>query len=911
MSLSAIQARNQAIGAANEFTRKSLDGLGALKGANLEVTNIVYNDTDNRTEVEVSWTSNSGSVETDKIYLPYGVSVVSVRVDDEGKNLIFTNSKGVDLSPVPLPENLKVKISKADGNILEEKADGLYVPATGIEISKEDGNKLSEKADGLYASGVDISADANNAIEKKDDGLYVPNTAISTDVPIKSISVNGQGVVPVNKNVNIDVPTKTSQLENDSNFASTTDIPTKLSQLENDSNFASTGDIPTKTSQLTNDSSFVTESNLTAKNYADKTYVGEQIAQSEHLKREIVTVLPEPTVADEHTIYMLKDDSVQGNDKFKEYMLIEGVVQCVGDTSVDLTDYVKTNELPTELPANGGNSDTVNNHTVKSDVPENAVFTDTIYDDTEVKGSIAELSSNLDELSYSDNGIENLCNPNKIERGLYTSTDTRVEHYFHYEIEVTPNEYYSRTRFDGLTDYSGYCFSILDENKNCIVVFANNERTIQIPSNGAYLWLQGGESAEQLKNMKYMVVKLQTPPTDYKPYIPSVKMLAEENAQQNTEAMDLKMLGWTVPEECPIQNYTDSDGVFHQRVGRVDLGSLEWTYDTLWKATSGVSTIKNLTVNMYHSVYVPTIANVSDMPTNSVKKADSDTLWINNGSSTEKPNGYLYFELATEKTIKVDGNEAVTKVNDSLGALGKCKNLLNPTLETTTVSGVTCTNNGDGTYTLNGTCTKDDAFILKNNIKINGSYRLVGCPKGEYSLWITSGYPEWVIIGEDTGNGSNFTSSSDFLFDVRINIYENRTYNNVVFKPMLTTNLSATYDDFVPYTGDGETLTHDVAEIKKDLAVKKFELVAGVLWLCVSGKHCVLTLNGYNLTEPTHFDKLEEYQPYLVARNVVSNGDSVCIAAVEPNGNINASDLTVGTSLTGQLFGEVSWIANI
>lgn len=280
MSLSAIQARNQAIGAANAFTKKSLDGLGALKGANLEVTNIAYNDTDNRTEVEVSWTSNSGVVESDTVYLPYGVSVVSVRVDDEGKNLIFTNSKGVDLIPVPLPEYLKVKISKADGNILEEKADGLYVPATGIKISKEEGNKLSEKADGLYASGVDVSAEANNAIEKKADGLYVQKTA----------------------------------------------IPTKTSQLENDSNFASTGDIPTKTSQLTNDSSFVTESDLTAKNYADKTYVGEQIAQSEHLKREIVTVLPEPSVADEHTIYMLKDDSVQGNDKYKEYMLINGVV---------------------------------------------------------------------------------------------------------------------------------------------------------------------------------------------------------------------------------------------------------------------------------------------------------------------------------------------------------------------------------------------------------------------------------------------------------------------------------------------------------------------------------------------------------------------------------------------------------
>ena len=52
-------------------------------------------------------------------------------------------------------------------------------------------------------------------------------------------------------------------------------------------------------------------------------------------------------------------------------------------------------DFPTSMPANGGNSTTVNGHTVKSDVPENAVFTDTVYDDTEVKESIDDLNSNL------------------------------------------------------------------------------------------------------------------------------------------------------------------------------------------------------------------------------------------------------------------------------------------------------------------------------------------------------------------------------------------------------------------------------------------------------------------------------------------------------------------------------------
>ena len=44
-------------------------------------------------------------------------------------------------------------------------------------------------------------------------------------------------------------------------LATTSDIPTKTSQLTNDSDFAKTSDIPTKTSQLTNDSGFAVISN--------------------------------------------------------------------------------------------------------------------------------------------------------------------------------------------------------------------------------------------------------------------------------------------------------------------------------------------------------------------------------------------------------------------------------------------------------------------------------------------------------------------------------------------------------------------------------------------------------------------------------------------------------------------------
>ena len=190
----------------------------------------------------------------------------------------------------------------------------------------------------------------------------------------------------------------------------TSEEKTKLASLENydDTDIraeiakkADTTSIPSKVSVLENDSKYQTESDVTTtlSDYATKTYVGEQITNTEHLKREIVTVLPSDEEASDNIIYMLKVESVTGNDKYQEYMKVDGTVQMVGDTSVDLTDYAKTVDIPTTvaeltdsadyaktadipitLPANGGNADTVNNHTVKSDVPENAVFTDTVLE---------------------------------------------------------------------------------------------------------------------------------------------------------------------------------------------------------------------------------------------------------------------------------------------------------------------------------------------------------------------------------------------------------------------------------------------------------------------------------------------------------------------------------------------------
>ena len=136
-------------------------------------------------------------------------------------------------------------------------------------------------------------------------------------------------------------------------------------------------------------------------------------------------------------------------------------------------------------------------------------------------------------------------------------------------------------------------------------------------------------------------------------------------------------------------------------------------------------------------------------------------------------------------------------------------NLLKPTLQTTTKNGVTCANNGDGTYTLNGTATAQTNFMLMNNTtNIYKGMKLLGCPKGgsdsKYSLYAT--YYDgntYKKEAHDLGNGIIIQDYPNIT--IIILIRNDYTCDNLVFKPMITTNLNATYDDFIACLGTSWT----------------------------------------------------------------------------------------------------------
>lgn len=163
----------------------------------------------------------------------------------------------------------------------------------------------------------------------------------------------------------------------------------------------------------------------------------------------------------------------------------------------------------------------------------------------------------------------------------------------------------------------------------------------------------------------------------------------------------------------------------------------------------------------------------------------------------------------TQELTITDGyaqlTDTATKRLDSLVIKGntvqnstKGLNLINCTSKTTTKNGITMVNNGDGTYTVNGTATDDfDIALAPYTTKQNIYYTLSGCPSGGSK---TTYYLEPRGYDYDTGRGITIINQNeDFSNYIRIVIKKDVTVNNLLFKPMF--NEGQTAQPFEPYTG--------------------------------------------------------------------------------------------------------------
>lgn len=139
-------------------------------------------------------------------------------------------------------------------------------------------------------------------------------------------------------------------------------------------------------------------------------------------------------------------------------------------------------------------------------------------------------------------------------------------------------------------------------------------------------------------------------------------------------------------------------------------------------------------------------------------------------------------------------------------------NLLPNNATSQVINGVTFTVNSDGTVTANGTPSVTAWFFIGKisaGALATGAYRLTGCPTGgasnKYRILFRED-PASTFTYDDFGDGVTFNiSDSSKAYAAYIGVVA--AVDNLTFKPMITTDLNATYADYQPHAKTNRQLT--------------------------------------------------------------------------------------------------------
>lgn len=250
-----------------------------------------------------------------------------------------------------------------------------------------------------------------------------------------------------------------------------------------------------------------------------------------------------------------------------------------------------------------------------------------------------------------------------------------------------------------------------------------------------------------------------------------------------------------------VSTFTFSKGVNYKLTGCPKGGDMDTKYglyvDQIWKKDNGqgvafsvdetleekiiIVVVSGNSIN--NLVFKPMLVNADTYP--SVTYDDFEPYV--GGIPSPNPDYPQEIKSVVEPVVKVTG-----------------KNLLNATLQTATHNGVTCTNNGDGTYTLNGTATANVILILTTNVAryfgTNNSLKLIGLTKtGSSTTFDFRCYIENTGTFLDYGSGTIIPNPKNNYNNIAVVVKKGSKLDNLVLKPMLVADLNATIDDFEPY----------------------------------------------------------------------------------------------------------------
>ncbi len=197
-----------------------------------------------------------------------------------------------------------------------------------------------------------------------------------------------------------------------------------------------------------------------------------------------------------------------------------------------------------------------------------------------------------------------------------------------------------------------------------------------------------------------------------------------------------------------------------------------------------------VTVNLSDTVYVGIGNTVEGVGENASEYLD---LFLSNFTFCLQPTEYKGIPSTENPSAVKNSNDSGMKIEL------KSINLVYMIMPTITKSGITFTNNGDGTITVDGTATAKSVFYFCGGVSTTGKLILLGCPSGgsyhsynlEVKCYDNEGERYYLA---DIGNGYISTKQISKFTDVYVVIEKGQTVSNLTFKPQLY-DLTAIYGE--------------------------------------------------------------------------------------------------------------------
>ena len=250
--------------------------------------------------------------------------------------IISTMVNGIEEILTTEPFNYNVQ-----GSISSNLGDKIEIEENLVQQLLEQIARLEEK---VVTDDRDLTkfaklTDLQTKVDREIGKSLISDTEIERLAQVDNYDDSGLRALINTKANQSDIPTKVSQLENDSNYATKSEIPTKVSQLENDKNYAIKSEIPTKVSQLQNDSDYVVRSEIPTKvsqlendkNYTTQSYVINKINEAKLEGSEGIDL----------SIYVTLDDLVNRDYVSNSELSAKGYITETEVSSV----YAKKTEL--------------------------------------------------------------------------------------------------------------------------------------------------------------------------------------------------------------------------------------------------------------------------------------------------------------------------------------------------------------------------------------------------------------------------------------------------------------------------------------------------------------------------------------------------------------------------------------